>query len=305
MNKYTFFYTKRRIATDGVDKYEVIKVATTGSISQAERQAKTIATQLGTVLAGGFFNDVSTPCDLNDTYVVVDCPLDTPETQDPVVLDEPRKHFFKRVDLRSRAAMVSFLENHFRYNTMNSWNNSTSYANNMKVHKVIPHSLQDKAYEIINQGEVYDSIREELNVWAQTHDYKYQVQWNGRSGGYLVIVNGGYTEKPVVPTDFKPGGRAYSDRLGRWVEYSEALKKGLLNKTYKDVFSWPGKSIDMHEDFSQWSIDDLRTRVKLVSEFDRLCDLVVDIVLGYCSEYLVKEKVVMVPKTVNVLEKAA
>jgi len=40
--------------------------------------------------------------------------------------------FFKPVDLRSQKAMVEFLSNHFRYNTMNSWNNSTSYANNIK-----------------------------------------------------------------------------------------------------------------------------------------------------------------------------
>ena len=46
------------------------------------------------------------------------------------------KQYYKDIDLRSRKAMTTFLENHFRYPTMNSWNNSTSYANNMKVYKL-------------------------------------------------------------------------------------------------------------------------------------------------------------------------
>lgn len=48
---------------------------------------------------------------------------------------QPKVTFFEKVDLRSRDAMVSFLVNHFRYNTMNSWNRSTSWANNLKVYK--------------------------------------------------------------------------------------------------------------------------------------------------------------------------
>ena len=38
------------------------------------------------------------------------------------------KKFFTPVDLRSRAAMTAYLDGHFRYPTMNSWNQATSYA---------------------------------------------------------------------------------------------------------------------------------------------------------------------------------
>ena len=44
--------------------------------------------------------------------------------------------YYTKVDMRSRKAMVNFLENHFRYSTMNSWNNSTSYANNVKYYNL-------------------------------------------------------------------------------------------------------------------------------------------------------------------------
>ena len=43
------------------------------------------------------------------------------------------KRFYYPVNLRSRAEMTLFLQNHFRYNTMNSWNHSTSYACNLKI----------------------------------------------------------------------------------------------------------------------------------------------------------------------------
>jgi len=41
--------------------------------------------------------------------------------------------FYKQVDKRYRETMRKFLRKHFRYNTMNSWNRSTSYANNIKL----------------------------------------------------------------------------------------------------------------------------------------------------------------------------
>ena len=44
--------------------------------------------------------------------------------------------YSKQVDKRYRETMISFLKNHFRYNTMNSWNRSTSYANTIKLHNV-------------------------------------------------------------------------------------------------------------------------------------------------------------------------
>ena len=43
------------------------------------------------------------------------------------------KKFHQKLDYRSRKAMVGFLKNHFRYDTMSSWNRASSYANNMKI----------------------------------------------------------------------------------------------------------------------------------------------------------------------------
>ncbi|NBK80009.1 hypothetical protein D5272_15850, partial [bacterium D16-76] len=62
--------------------------------------------------------------------------------------------FYQKVNRRSRAAMTGFLARHYRYNTMNSWNRFTSYANDVKVPNLdIPSELQDLAYDVAS-GEV-------------------------------------------------------------------------------------------------------------------------------------------------------
>ncbi len=53
--------------------------------------------------------------------------------------------FNKEVDKRYREAMKAFLQKHFRYHIMNSWNRSTSYANCIKLHQI------DKPDDIIIQ----------------------------------------------------------------------------------------------------------------------------------------------------------
>ena len=50
--------------------------------------------------------------------------------------------------------MTGFLTQHYRYNTMNSLNCFTSYANNVKIQNLdIPSELQDLAYDVAS-GEV-------------------------------------------------------------------------------------------------------------------------------------------------------
>ena len=44
--------------------------------------------------------------------------------------------YYKEVDKRYKETMIKFLRQHFRYHTMNSWNKSTSYANNIKLYNI-------------------------------------------------------------------------------------------------------------------------------------------------------------------------
>ena len=65
--------------------------------------------------------------------------------------------FYTPVDLRSRADMTGFLKNHFRYHTMNSWNQSTSYACNLKIHRLgLDGECESKLFDMIDTQEFLD-----------------------------------------------------------------------------------------------------------------------------------------------------
>lgn len=53
------------------------------------------------------------------------------------------RRFYQSVDLRSRSQMTDFLTMHFRYPTMNSWNNAVSYRNLTK--EVLDIAAREKA----------------------------------------------------------------------------------------------------------------------------------------------------------------
>ena len=186
------------------------------------------------------------------------------------------KTFSKKVDLRSRKDMVDFLSNHFRYDTMSSWNQSTSYAHRVKIHNLGLTSEQiDKAYELLDMDETYDNINWLLDEFAKEHNYAWQVGFNGRSGGYLVLYQGGRRA-----LDYKSRCTHCGQLNYKTVEETGNAKCGRcgsetrvnLTKPIMQSFAYPGKSTDMYEDFEDWDMYSLKERVKLVQEFDELCD---------------------------------
>ncbi len=99
--------------------------------------------------------------------------------------------FYKNVDMRSRTAMTQFLQKHFRYFTMNSWNKSKSYACNLKIYNLgLARDVTDKLYDMIQTEEFFDEINELLSEFDREHNYRWQAKMNGRSGGYLVLYQG-------------------------------------------------------------------------------------------------------------------
>lgn len=211
------------------------------------------------------------------------------------------KQFFKQVDLRSRQAMIDFLENHFRYNTMNSWNRSTSYANNVKIYNLgLPDVIANKAYEIMDTDELWFEINNEIREWNNTHQHRWQAGFNGRSGGYLVLYNGGSKKSKYKSyctrcgqRNFKTVEETKGNSCGRCGQLSRIdYKEG---HEPKEIFTYPGKGVDMEEDFNDWPMYELRERVKLVQSFDRLCDRLLDILVNFCVNCEVEEEEVLVP----------
>lgn len=94
---------------------------------------------------------------------------------------------------RSRKEMIDCLKKHFRYDTMNPWNRSTSYARCVKIHRIdFPsREVENRAYDFLDIKEAYSDIRRLMREFAERYDHRWQMGFNGRSGGYLVLYQGG------------------------------------------------------------------------------------------------------------------
>ena len=145
------------------------------------------------------------------------------------------------IDISSDKQMFNFLKNHFQYYTMNSWNRLKSIAHNVKIynlrlsgdHWTALTFLQDDDYFVVNMM---------IEDWEAEHP-GYKVGFNGRSGGYLVL----YSDSSnccVLPEDV--------DECESYEEY-----KRYCREYYGSVKA------------NRW---DLVRTVKLVQDFDRLCD---------------------------------
>jgi hypothetical protein len=92
----------------------------------------------------------------------------------------------------SREEMIAFLRGHFRYYTMNSWNRVKSYARNVKIHNLdLTKEQRAQAYDIIYAEDAFVEINERMRAFSEQHGYSYQAAFNGRSGGYIVLMQGG------------------------------------------------------------------------------------------------------------------
>jgi len=108
--------------------------------------------------------------------------------------------FYKQVDKRYRETMGKFLRKHFRYNTMNSWNRSTSYANCIKLHHVDkPEDIDNETWwEMLWVSQWQEKLSDLLEDFGRRHQWQWQAGINGRSGGYVVIYRGG-----IKPSGYK------------------------------------------------------------------------------------------------------
>lgn len=151
------------------------------------------------------------------------------------------------IDISSDKQMFNFLKDHFQYYTMNSWNRLKSIAHNVKIynlklsgdHWTALTFLQDDDYFVVNMM---------IEDWEAEHP-GYKVGFNGRSGGYLVL----YSDSSnccVLPEDV--------DECESYEEY-----KRYCREYYGSVKA------------NRWGL--VRT-VKLVQDFDRLCDEIRDYV---------------------------
>ena len=165
--------------------------------------------------------------------------------------------FYKTgVDISSVKSMFEFLAGHFKYYTQNSWNQQKSYANDVKLHNL---KIDEKKYPMIFDmvrdnviGGRYDSDDFECDQAYAIFKFEdehpgYRVGFNGASDGYLVL---------------------YADGRGT------AIPDWLDSDDYED---WKNYLHEYSESVSYYK-SELRVLVKVVRDFDSLCDELADMV---------------------------
>ena len=215
--------------------------------------------------------------------------------------------FYKEVNIKKRGEMIAFLKNHFRYHTMNSWNRSTSYANNIKLYNIDkPADIDsDIWWEMLVIADWHEKLNDLLEDFGRKYNWLWQAGINGRSGGYVVLYQGG-----IKPSGYKSycthcgqkNYQAVSDEEKGVCGKCDAKERVNFKQTHMQVFTWPGKDVDMYKDFEGWTLSEIRERVELVQDFDRLCDCVVAEYVDTCQKYRIAEEEILVPKTIKVLE---
>jgi len=224
-------------------------------------------------------------------------------------MKETPTFFIKKVDKRSRKAMIAYLSNHFRYNTMNSWNRSTSYAHCIKVHRLGLTSKQvDKAFDLVNAENFWDEFQYLIQDFNVDHDYQWQVGTNGRSGGYLVLYKGGWKYEEYKSYCTSCGQRNY-----KTIEETNDKTCGKCGqRTRINIkspriipFTWPDKDIDMCEDFEDWDMDALKSRVQIVQKFDLLAEDMRGQLIYMIENYTINDESYLVSKTRKVIKEAA
>lgn len=191
--------------------------------------------------------------------------------------------------------MIDYLSNHFRYHTMNSWNRSTSYAANVKIHnlKFKTKEGRNRAYDLLNTDGAMDDVNFILHEFDESHDYQWQAGFNGRSGGYIVLYQGGRRPSEYKRVCYSCGQKNYRQ---------ESVKCGRCGSTNMhdyhghETFSYPGRGLDMGEDFNEWSTDQLRSRVELVWNFDQMVKQCEAAFVEFCETHQAEEVEVMVRK---------
>ena len=155
--------------------------------------------------------------------------------------------YVKGIDITNDKQMFNFLKDHYQYYTMNSWNGLKSIANNVKVYKL---NLSGDCYNALTflQDDDYFTINMMIEDWEVEHR-GYKVGFNGRSGGYLVLYNA--NDNKTVLIDEVECNDDYEGYKEMCREYFGSVKAARY------------KLVEM---------------VKLVQDFDKLCDQLRDYV---------------------------
>ncbi len=200
---------------------------------------------------------------------------------------------------RTRKEMIDYLSDHFRYDTMNSWNGATSYAANVKIHRLeFPsNEVRNRAYDLLQTDEAYDDVKFLMDEFAERHGYEWQMGFNGRSGGYIVLYQGGERKSDHKSVCIRCGQRNFTLATDENKRCGRCGADARVNREFHEIYTSPGVGTDQGESFEDWDTCRLRERVKLIMDFDRTVEACKRAFVQFCVEHKPEEETYQVPAT--------
>lgn len=204
---------------------------------------------------------------------------------------------------RSRKEMIAFLATHQRYDTMSSWNRATSFSRNIKLHRIqFPDSvIRNRAWDLLDVEEAFEEFDDTIAEFNSRNDYRYQIHRNGRSGGYLVLYNGGRKDtgyKSYCPACGQRNYRTAEERT----DVCGVCKHPRRNYTHPVMTPYTtGETIgEPSGDYDDWETCSLKSLVDLVWDFDRTVEVAIRRFIDFAIHNEAGEETIMVPRTVKV-----
>ena len=194
---------------------------------------------------------------------------------------ENKKKFFnktnKNMSLRQK---FGYIHNHFYYYTMNSWNETKSLANNVKIYNLpLTKEQKDKFFELYCDENLIDEMYFHINTILEDFalENEFEIAFNGRSDGYLVAYNKNNNSN-VIDED-----------LIDFESYDEVIKY------YKEYYSWSFRDCQA----------ELKSKIERNFEicvlFDDCCDDVLNELKYLLDNARVEEEEIAISKKVKVL----
>lgn len=154
-----------------------------------------------------------------------------------------RKEFFNKTKgIKTLKDKYEYINKHFTYFTMNSWNRTTSIANNVKAYNLpLSREQKNKLFEILADENLSMDFYAEINNTIKEYEAKEKAEYNninvyfnGRSGGYLVLTPAHSNQNIIneMITDFNNYDEALQELKDCGSTHKEAqaeLKEAILN----------------------------------------------------------------------------
>lgn len=197
------------------------------------------------------------------------------------------RFFFEGLKEKTLEQKYQYLKNHFQYDIMNSWNNLKSIANNVKIYNLGLTSEQQNNFFEINEADdnflYYETIEiiKEFEKLTNT-----QVYFNGRSGGYMVIV-----------PDFETTKR--NEHIFEWLGVADIQYFNTYKEFKQEQNKYNGGCYYQSLPTNYSRKEEIEHAYYYIKAFDKLCDILRSELIYILDNFKIEEHEETYTKTIK------